>query len=154
MGQQTIKAKVEQMVQPFLEEHGFELVDIEYVKEGANRFLRIFVDKEDGIDIEDCGRISEFMSAKLDEEDPIPDAYFLEVSSPGAERPLKKPRDFERSIGKYVLVTTYEPIDGQKEFEGTLTAYQADEHLVVKVGKKDIQIPLDKVGNARLAIQF
>lgn len=153
MGQKTIKAIVEEMITPYLDEHGFELVDIEYEKKGANRFLRIFVDKEGGIDIEDCGRISEYIGSKLDENDPIDDTYFLEVSSPGAERPLKKPRDFERSIGKHVLVTTYEPIDGAKEFEGTLTSYN-DQFLTVKTEKKETQIALDKVASARLAIQF
>ncbi|MFD2670062.1 ribosome maturation factor RimP [Marinicrinis sediminis] len=145
------------MIQPYLDENGFELVDIEYVKEGANRFLRIFVDKENGIDIEECGRISEYISAKLDEKDPITEAYFLEVSSPGAERPLKKPKDFERSIGKYVNITTYEPIDGSKEFEGTLLAY--DDQFVtveikVKQKKQKVEIPQAKVAKARLAIEF
>ncbi len=93
MSNSKIKSVVEEMLLPFLSSNGFELVDIEYVKEGSNCFLRIFVDKEGGIDIDDCGRISEFMSEQLDENDPITDAYFLEVSSPGAERPLKKAED-------------------------------------------------------------
>ena len=83
--------------------NGFELVDVEYVKEGSNWFLRVYVDKEGGIDIDDCGRISEFLSEKLDENDPITDAYFLEVSSPGAERPLKKPDDYlKRSANMFL----------------------------------------------------
>ena len=92
MSTSKIKTTVEEMVQPYLDEHGFELVDVEYVKEGSNWFLRVFVDKDGGIDIDDCGLISEHLSQKLDENDPIPTAYFLEVSSPGAERPLKKKR--------------------------------------------------------------
>src|SRR6478735_140307 len=107
-------------MQAFMDENGFELVDVEYVKEGSNWFLRLYADKEGGIDIDDCGRISEFLSEKLDENDPIPTAYFLEVSSPGAERPLKKPDDYRRSIDKQVFVTTYEAVDGLKEFEGKL----------------------------------
>ena len=128
------------MVKPFLDENGFELVDIEYVKEGGNWFLRVFADKEGGIDIDECGRISEYLSAKLDETDPIPDAYFLEVSSPGAERPLKKPEDMAKAVGKHVFMTTYEPIDGAKEFEGKLLSFDG-EQAVVEVGKKKHALP-------------
>jgi ribosome maturation factor RimP len=148
-----IKRTVEELVQPYLDEHGFELVDVQYVKEGSNRFLRVCVDKEGGIDIDDCGRISEYLSEKLDEKDPIPNAYFLEVSSPGAERPLKKPQDYEKAIGKNVYVTTYEPVDGGKEFEGTLLSFDG-EQLVVSAGKKEQTIPLSKVAGARLAVVF
>ncbi len=148
-----ITSIVEQMLQPILEAGGFELVDIEYVKEGGNWFLRIYVDKEGGIDIEECGRISEYLSARLDENDPIPNAYFLEVSSPGAERPLKKPQDLYRAIGKHVFVTTYEPIGGAKQFEGTLLSFD-EQTLTVQTGKQQTGIPYDKVASARLAILF
>ncbi|GIP36852.1 ribosome maturation factor RimP [Paenibacillus sp. J31TS4] len=148
-----IKSTVEQMVQPYIEEHGLELVDIEYVKEGSNWFLRVFVDKDGGIDIDDCGRLSEYLSTKLDETDPIPTAYFLEVSSPGAERPLKKPADFLKAVGDNVYVTTYEAIDGLKEFEGTLLSYD-EQQLVVDTGKRQYTIPAGKVASARLAIVF
>ncbi|TVX93943.1 ribosome maturation factor RimP [Paenibacillus agilis] len=153
MSTPNIKSVVENMLQPYLDEHQFELVDIEYVKEGSSWFLRVFVDKDGGIDIEDCGRVSEYLSLQLDENDPITDAYFLEVSSPGAERPLKKPKDYEKSIGKYVFVTTYEPIQGLKEFEGTLVSYDG-ETVVVRIGKKEYELPTSKVANARLAIMF
>ena len=148
-----IETMVEQLARPYLEAGGFELVDIEYVKEGGNWFLRVFVDKEGGIDIDECGKISEYLSAKLDETDPIPNAYFLEVSSPGAERPLKKPEDFRRAIGKHVFVSTYEPVDGMKEFEGKLLSY-SEEQLAVRVGNKTYEIPRNKVALARLAIEF
>ena len=148
-----IKSIVEELVRPFLDENGFELVDIEYVKEGGNWFLRVYVDKEGGIDIDDCGRISEYLSARLDEKDPIEAAYFLEVSSPGAERPLKKAQDFLKAVGNYVFLTTYEPIDGLKEFEGTLASFD-EETVVVEIGKKKHSIPYTKVASARLAIQF
>ncbi len=148
-----IKSAVESMVKPFLDENGFELVDIEYVKEGSNWFLRVYVDKDGGIDIDDCGRVSEYLSEKLDANDPIPGAYFLEVSSPGAERPLKKPADFVKAVGKHVFVTTYEPVDGLKEFEGKLEAYD-EAGLTVKVGKKTHAIPSAKLASARLAIVF
>ncbi|WP_138493940.1 ribosome maturation factor RimP [Paenibacillus pinistramenti] len=153
MSTPKIKAAVEEMILPYLEDNGFELVDVEYVKEGSNWFLRVFVDKEGGIDIDDCGRISEVLSEKLDKDDPIPSAYFLEVSSPGAERPLKKPEDVKKAVGKDVFVTTYEPVNGQKEFEGRLLSFEDDE-LLVQVGKKEFAIPYGKVASARLAIIF
>jgi len=148
-----IKGIVEQMVQPYLDEHNFELVDVEYVKEGSNYFLRVFVDKEGGIDIDDCGMISEYLSGKLDENDPIPEAYFLEVSSPGAERPLKKKEDVAKAVGKDVFVTVYEQVEGQKEFEGRLLSFE-DDVLVISAGKKEYSIPYAKVASARLAIIF
>ncbi|WP_219836700.1 ribosome maturation factor RimP [Paenibacillus sp. R14(2021)] len=153
MSTPKIKTAVEEMVKPFLDENGFELVDVEYVKEGSNWFLRVYVDKEGNIDIDECGRISEYLSEKLDENDPIAEAYFLEVSSPGAERPLKKPEDVTKSVGKHVFVTTYEPIGGLKEFEGTLLSFDGDE-IVIEIGKKKHIIPYPKVASARLAIVF
>jgi len=148
-----IKSVVEELLSPILERGGYELVDMEYVKEGSNWFLRVFVDKPGGIDIDDCGKISEELSAKLDEKDPIPNAYFLEVSSPGAERPLKKTDDFRKAVGKYVYLTTYEPVDGKKEFEGTLLSFDG-ETAAVEVGRKQFNIPYPKIAAARLAIQF
>lgn len=153
MSTTTIKTVVEEMLKPFLDDNGFELVDVEYVKEGSNWFLRVYVDKEGNIDIDECGRISEYLSEKLDENDPVPEAYFLEVSSPGAERPLKKPADIIKSIGKHVFVTTYEPISKLKEFEGTLLSFDGEE-VVIEIGKKQYTIPYEKVANARLAIVF
>lgn len=99
----------EELVSPIVDELGLELVDIEFKKEGKNWFLRVFIDTENGVDIEDCGTVSERLSEKLDELDPITEAYFLEVSSPGAERPLKKEKDIYKAVGKNVHVTTYEP---------------------------------------------
>ncbi|MEI0739967.1 ribosome maturation factor RimP [Paenibacillus sp. JTLBN-2024] len=153
MSTPKIKGIVEEMVQPYLDEHNFELVDVEYVKEGSNYFLRVYVDKEGGIDIDDRGMISEYLSQKLDENDPIPTAYFLEVSSPGAERPLKKSEDVAKAVGKDVFVTVYEAVDGQKEFEGRLLSFENDE-LVISAGKKQHTIPYAKVASARLAIIF
>lgn len=151
--QEQIKSIIEDMLKDFVEQNGFEIVDIEYVKEGSNWFLRVYADKEGGIDIDDCGRISEFLSVQLDEKDPITDAYFLEVSSPGAERPLKKTQDFYKAVNSHVFVTSYEPIDGSKEFEGLLQSYD-EEVLVIEIGKKKISIPVAKVASARLAIVF
>ena len=153
MRSKQIGEMVAEMVEPFLQQHSFELVDVEYIKEGSNWYLRVYVDKENGIDVEDCGNVSQYLSARLDESDPIPDAYFLEVSSPGAERPLKKPEDFMKAINQYVLITTYEQFEGMKEFEGTLIAYSNDQ-LTIKVGKQSYTIPIQKIAGSRLAIQF
>ncbi|BBI34398.1 ribosome maturation factor RimP [Cohnella abietis] len=153
MNAPKIKSIVENFATSYLEENGFELVDVEYVKEGSNWFLRVYVDKEGGIDIEDCGIVSEFVSAKLDELDPIEEAYFLEVSSPGAERPLKKAEDVTKAVGKHVFVTTYEQINGAKEFEGRLDGFDG-ETIVIVIGRRKHAIPYNKVASARLAIVF
>ncbi|MDQ0175784.1 ribosome maturation factor RimP [Bacillus chungangensis] len=147
----------EKLVTPILEEMQLELVDIEYVKEGKNWFLRLYIDKENGIDIEECGIVSERLSEKLDEVDPIPHHYFLEVSSPGAERPLKKAEDFQQAIGKFVHVKTYEPIDNEKIFEGKLLTFDGEAleiEITIKTRKKTINIPYSKVAKARLAVSF
>ncbi|KAB7708087.1 ribosome maturation factor RimP [Bacillus aerolatus] len=148
---------VEQLVKPITEDLNLELVDVEYVKEGKNWFLRVYIDKETGVDIEECGIVSERLSEKLDETDPISYNYFLEVSSPGAERPLKKIRDYERAVGKRVHVKTYEPIDGEKTFEGTLLSFEKEELVIeylIKTRKKQVTLPLEKVAKARLAVSF
>lgn len=148
---------VEQIALPIVNELGLEIVDIEYVKEGKNWFLRLFIDKDDGVDIEECGIVSERLSEKLDEIDPIPHNYYLEVSSPGAERPLKKKADFEKAVGKNVFVKTYEPIDGEKIFEGILKEFDGTDLFVeirIKTKTKTCQIPLSKVAQARLAVVF
>jgi ribosome maturation factor RimP len=148
---------VEELTVPITQELGLELVDIEYVKEGKSWFLRVYIDKERGVDIEDCGLVSERLSEKLDQIDPIPHNYFLEVSSPGAERPLKKSKDFEKAVGKNVLVKTYEPIDGEKTFEGLLLQFNGETLTIevkVKTRKKTVEIPYEKVASARLAVIF
>ncbi|MCA1053549.1 ribosome maturation factor RimP [Rossellomorea aquimaris] len=148
---------VEELVSPILEDMSLELIDMEYVKEGSNWFLRVFIDKDSGVDIEECGIVSERLSEKLDEIDPIPHNYFLEVSSPGAERPLKNDKDFQKAIGKNVYVKTYEPIDGEKAFEGTLLSHSSEQlslEVTIKTRKKKVEIPADKVALARLAVTF
>jgi ribosome maturation factor RimP len=148
---------VERLAQPIAAEVGVELVDVEYKKEGANWYLRVFIDKEGGVDIDDCTRVSERLSERLDEVDPIPSSYFLEVSSPGAERPLKKPSDFERAVGQFVHVSLYEPWQGQKVFEGELTEYDGESltlSYAVKGVRKTARIPMEKIAAARLAVQL
>ena len=110
---------VAEIAQPIVEALSFELVDVEFLKEGANWYLRVFIDKPGGIAIDDCQAVSERLSDKLDEADPIKRSYIMEVSSPG-ERPLKKERDFERFRGETVEIKLYQPLDGKKDFEGEL----------------------------------
>lgn len=153
----TVTQITEQLVQPILAEKGLELVDIEFKKEGKNWFLRVFIDKPGGVDIEDCSLVSEALSQKLDEEDPIDMPYFLEVSSPGAERPLKKDADWKNAIGKNIFVSLYEQIDGQKEFQGKLIDYDGQEITMeykFKTKVKTVTIPFEKIARGRLAIVF
>jgi ribosome maturation factor RimP len=156
-----MKSKVieatEELVHPILEEQGFELVDIEYVKEGKNWFLRVYIDKPGGIDITECGFVSEKLSEELDSLDPIKGNYFLEVSSPGAERPLKTKEDLINSINRNIYVTLYEPVDGDKAYEGILKNFENDMLTIeykVKAKKKQVEIPYQKVAKARLAVMF
>ena len=111
---------IEQLVAPIAAELNLELVDVEFVKEGRDYFLRVYVDTPaGGIDIDQCVQVSEKLSEILDEDDPIEQNYYLEVSSPGAERPLKKESDFEKAVGKFIHVKTYEPIKDMKELKAT-----------------------------------
>jgi len=122
---EIIEQKTEEILIPIMEELGFELVDVEYVKEGSSWYLRAYIDKPGGININDCETVSRRLSDILDEKDFIDDAYIMEVSSPGLGRPLKKEKDFKRSLGMEVDIRTYRMIDRQKEFTGILTAYDA-----------------------------
>lgn len=150
---------VTDLVTPILAENTFELVDIEYVKEGKNWFLRVFIDKEGGIDINECVLVSEQLGEALDtiDPDPIPQAYFLEVSSPGAERPLKKEADYLNAIGDYINVSLYQQIDGEKQYQGFLTELTDDTlTLDIKIKTQEKRMTFDRknIAKARLAIQF
>ena len=122
------EAKTEALLQPMVDERGFELVDVEYVKEGSNWYLRAFIDKPGGISIDDIEPISRELSEKLDQEDFISDAYILEVISPGLGRPLKKDKDFVRSIGEEIEIHLYRAINKQKEFVGILKEFNKEEN--------------------------
>jgi len=150
---------VTELVTPILEKQNFELVEVEFVKEGRDWFLRVFIDKEGGIDILDCALVSEQLDEKLDamDPDPIPQAYFLEVSSPGAERPLKKESDYEQAVGEYIHVSLYQTIDGEKQFEGVLKSVDKDQLTLtvkIKTRVKDYTFERKNIAKARLAIQF
>ena len=115
--------KAEALLEPIVAEHDFELVDVEYVKEGSNFYLRAYIDKPEGITVDDCEVVSRTFSQKLDEEDFIDEAYIMEVSSPGLGRPLKKEKDYKRSMGKELEIRTYRAINKEKEFYGILKEY-------------------------------
>lgn len=123
---EVYEQKTEEILLPIVEEYGFELVDVEYVREGGTWYLRTYIDKEGGISIDDCEKVSRRLSDILDEKDYIDDTYIMEVSSPGLGRPLKKEKDFKRSLGKEVDIRTYRMIDKQKEFTGILKDYDKD----------------------------
>lgn len=115
--------QTEKLLDPIMEEYGFELVDVEYVKEGSNWYLRAYIDKEGGITVDDCELVSRRMSVLLDEKDYVEGSYIFEVSSPGLGRPLKKEKDYARSLGKDIEIRTYRAIDKEKEFYGVLKSY-------------------------------
>ena len=131
--------KAEALAEPIISSFGFELVDVEYVKEAGTWYLRLYIDKEGGITIDDCEAVSRLFSDKLDEEDFIDDAYIMEVSSPGLGRPLKKEKDFKRSLGKEVEIRTYRPIDKQKEFFGILSAYD-ETHVTIALDDQETRV--------------
>lgn len=142
-----------------IEAEGFELVDLEFVKEGKNWFLRFYLDKPGGIDLDDCAFMSEKFSELLDAQDPdpIPQAYFLEVSSPGAERPLKTEKDLQAAIGEYVHLSFYQQVEGEKFLEGFLqevTTEAVTLEIKVKTRTKSVTIARENLAKARLAIQF
>ena len=154
MGKTTIRGIVEELVNPILLRENFELVDIEYTKEGPHRYLRVFLDKVGGITLDDCQKVSEILSDKLDEIDPIKENYFLEVSSPGLDRPLKNDRDLKRHIGELVEVRLYQAIDKQKDFEGELIEFDKDTIVLKGEGDDKVKLPRKKVAIVRLAIKF
>ncbi len=123
---ETYESRAEQFLLPLLEQHQFELVDVEYVKEAGTWYLRAYIDKEGGITVDDCEMISRTFSDWLDKEDFIDDSYIMEVSSPGLGRPLKKEKDFARSLGEEVELRLYKPRNRQKEFTGVLKAYDKE----------------------------
>ena len=150
---ETYEAKTEEHLQPLVDAHGFELVDVEYVKEVGNWYLRAYIDKPGGIAVDDCEVISRALSDKLDEEDYIEDSYILEVSSPGLGRPLKKEKDFKRSIGREIEVRTFRAIDKQKEFTGILKEFDKDSFTIV-MEDNEMTFQRSETALVRLAFDF
>ena len=155
----SVVETVTDLVTPILQDHDFYLYDLEFVKEGKSWYLRVYIDKDGGITLEDCALVSDELSEALDnvEPDPIPQAYFLEVSSPGAERPLRKEEDYQRAIDHYIHISLYQQINGQKVYEGTLTQLSNKEitlDYLDKTRHRQITIDRQKIAQARLAIKF
>ena len=146
--------KTEALLLPIVEEKGYELVDVEYVKEGSNWYLRAYVDKEGGITINDLEAVSRKLSDLLDEEDFISDAYILEVSSPGLGRPLKKDKDFDRSIGEEIEIHLYRSIDGNKQYVGLLKSYNKETITIETEDGDEINVDRTNVALVRLTIDF
>jgi len=140
MGKPKAEDVVREMTEPIIEVLGLELVDIEYLKEGGAWFLRVFI-------------VSERVGKMLDEKDPIPQSYVLEVSSPGIERTLKKPTDFEKFRGYKVRASTFSPVNGQKEFVGELVGLE-NGHVVIDVESQSVTLPLEHVARVRLEADF
>lgn len=147
------EARTEQLLVPIVDANRFELVDVEYVKEGTNFYLRAYIDKPGGITIDDCEKVSRALSDALDQEDFIPEAYIMEVSSPGLGRPLKKPKDYERSIGKDVEIRTYRAINNEKEFVGALKAYDKDTVTII-INEEETIFAKSDIALIRLALEL
>lgn len=145
--------RTEELLMPLMEEHSFELVDVEYVKEAGTWYLRAYIDKEGGINIDDCELVSRALSDKLDELDFIEEAYILEVSSPGLGRPLKKDKDLKRSLGEEVEVRTYRAIEKQKEFTGVLKSFD-EESITIEIEEKEMSFARKDIALIRLAFDF
>ncbi|MBC8014665.1 MAG: ribosome maturation factor RimP [Sporomusaceae bacterium] len=152
MSKEHIENLIEKIVQDIVAGSAIELVDVEYVKE-REWYLRVFLDKEGGIEIEDCHSVSEQLEAKLEELDPIKESYYLEVSSPGLDRALRKDRDFIRHIGDKIEISTFKPLNGEKKFVGILKCLQ-DGMISIDVDGAEINIPRDQTSQVRLYLDF
>ena len=157
MTKKQIEATCEELVLPIIEEHGFELVDIEYVKEGSNYYLRVYADKEGGITIDDCVEVSRTLNPELDKyEKEFKEPYILEVSSPGLLRPLKKDKDFTRNLGKMLEIKLFKPFEGSriKEFEAELKTFDGDTITVILEDDTEAVIDRSNLALVRLAFEF
>ncbi len=151
---EAVEARAEALALPVADEKGYELVDVEYVKEAGNWYLRAYIDKPGGVTVDDCEIMSRAFEVKLDEEDLIPEAYILEVSSPGLGRPLKKEKDYVRAMGKEIELHTYKPIDKNKQFFGTLTAYDKESVTILDENGQEMQFQKKDLALIRMAIDF
>ena len=145
--------KIAEIARPVVEEEGCSLWDVEYVREAGTWYLRVFIDRDGGVSIDDCERVSRRLDPILDEEDPIPDSYVFEVGSAGADRELKRPRDFEQFMGSEVEVKLYRPVDGSKHYTGTLAGYE-DGAVSLTQGEKTLRFPKEQVAQVRLYVSI
>lgn len=149
---ESYEAKTEQLIQPLIDANNFELVDVEFVKEGSDWYLRVYIDKDGGITVDDCELISRAFNEILDREDYISEQYIFEVSSPGLMRPLKKEKDYKRSVGKLIDIKLYKPVDKCKEFTGVLDFYDKDT-VTIKMDD-DTQKTFDRSNLAMIRLAF
>ncbi len=150
MSRKDIESRTEQLLEPIAASNGVSIYDVEYVKEGSDYYLRAYIDKEGGVTIDDCEAVSRALNDMLDKEDYIDEAYILEVSSPGLTRKLTKPRHYLNSLGNEVEIKTFKPIDGSKEFSGTLTQYDNGVITIESEGNK-LNFKEEDVSVAKLA---
>ena len=150
---ETYETKTETLLAPIVERFGVEIYDIEYLKEGSDWYLRVYIDKPEGVNINDCENVSRALSDELDREDFIQDAYILEVSSPGLGRALKKDKHLEKSLGEEVEIKTYKPIDKFKEFKGILKAYDNDT-IAITINEEEKIFARAEIAIIRLALDF
>ena len=148
-----ITEKVAALAEPVVREEGCSLWDVEYVREAGSWYLRLYIDKEGGVSIDDCERISRRMDPILDEADPIPDSYVFEVGSAGAERQLKRPGDFEQFMGSEVELKLYQPRDGKKLYVGSLAAYDNGD-VSLRVGKEEMRLAKAQIAQVKLHVTF
>ena len=150
---EVYEAKTEELLLPIVSANGVEIYDVEYVKEGSEYYLRAYIDKPDGVNINDCENVSRALSDALDEADFIPDAYILEVSSPGLGRTLKKDRHLQKSIGLDVEVKLYKPLNGTKEYEGVLERFD-ENTLTISVEEEELTFTRSDIAVIKLALDF
>lgn len=154
MSKHRVLTKVRKIAESAAESLNYELVDVEFIKEYSNHYLRIYIYKDNGVNLDDCQKMSVLVSERLDTEDPIDVAYYLEVSSPGLDRPLKTDRDFQRNIGKEVDISLYKPVNGMKKIEAFLESYNDNELIVRTESSVIINIPRETVSLVKLAVKF
>lgn len=147
------ESRTEKLLAPIASANGVEIYDVEYVKEGSDYYLRAYIDKPEGVNIIDCENVSRALSDALDENDFIPDAYILEVSSPGLGRTLKKDKHLEKSIGEEVEIKLFKAVDKCKEFSGVLKAFDA-ESITIEDGETQISFKRTDIALIRLALDF
>jgi len=151
---EVVEKKTEELILPILAEHGFELYDVDFVKEGSSKYLRIYIDKPEGINVNDCELVSREFDPILDKEDYIDEAYIFEVSSPGLGRALKKDRHFEKSLGEEVEVRLFKALDGMKEYEGILKSFDDKTVTITEESGRDVVLERSGIALIRLVIDF
>nr|WP_300091182.1 ribosome maturation factor RimP [Sedimentibacter sp.] len=152
MNKKSIESSVQDLVEDIIRSSEIELIDIEYVKEGPFKYLRVYLDKAEGITVDDCADVSRALNKKLDEVDLIKEQYFLEVSSPGVERPFKTDADYQKNIGNFVEAKFYKPIDGRKSVEGILAEKQ-DNHVIIQAGEENIKVEIKDISKINRVLE-